>query len=116
MILLFFLMALPFIFNEFYYIYNKKILDTSFNDKKRNISSLTKMELMYYFLRVLYWFWLIIGIFSTFGYLFLFLIVLKFLQFPFFHISRKLFIIWDNILPIISILLMLIILFLSFIK
>ena len=103
-------MALPFMFNEIYYIYNKRILDTSFNDKEKNLSSLSKMELVYYGLRVLYWIWLGNGIFSPMSPLFIFLLILRGLQFPFFHISKKLYVIWDNLLPAISFIFMLIIL------
>lgn len=103
-------MALPFMLNEIYYIYNKRILDTSFNDKEKNLSSLSKMELVYYGLRVLYWIWLGIGIFSPMSPLFIFLLVLRGLQFPFFHISKNLYVVWDNLLPAISFIFMLIIL------
>lgn len=103
-------MALPFMLNEIYYIYNKRILDTSFNNKERNLSSLSKMELVYYVLRVLYWIWLGMGIFSSMSPLFIFLLVLRWLQFPFFHISKKLYVIWDNLLPAISFIFMIIIL------
>jgi len=98
-----------FIFNEIFYVYNKTELDSLFADK--NLSALSKLELVYYLLRVLYWVFLGLGLFSSHYILFLILIVFRFLKFPLFHINKKLYIVWNNILPIISIIMMLIILF-----
>ena len=110
MITFFYTFAIFFMFNEIYYVYNKIELDTTFNDKDKNISSLSKMQLAYYVMRVLYWIWLIIGLFSPMSNLFTFLLILRSLKFPFFHISKKFYVIWDNLLPAISFIFMLMIL------
>lgn len=100
---------LIFIWMEFYYVINKVKLDQ--NIKNKSIETTTIVDLIYYFSRFLYFIWLVWGLFSNQYELFYTLLFLRFLNFIFYYINRKLSIIWDNILPSFSIILMLVIAF-----
>jgi len=102
-----YLVGLLFLWTEVYYVFNKIKLDEKF--KNKDIMATSIVDLGYYFTRLLYYFWLISGLFSEQSSLFLFLISLRLLSFPFYYISKRLFIIWDNILPSISIIFIIII-------
>ena len=104
--IIFYLFSLFFIANEIFYVFNKTRLDTYFVDKE--ISSIPKWDIYYYIFRILFWIWLFIGIFTTQYTLFITLICAILLKLPFFHINKKLYIIWDNLIPTISIIIMLI--------
>ena len=108
MITLFYLISILFAFNEVYYVFNKTRLDISI--KSLDVKSFSRFDILHYVFRLMFWIWLIIGIWSSQSSLFIFLTFLHLLRFPFYHISRKLYIIWDNILPSISIIFMMIIL------
>jgi hypothetical protein len=108
MTLAFYLISILFAFNEIYYVNNKLRLDT--NIKTLDIESVTKLDLLHYILRIMFAIWMIVGIWSSQSSLFIFLTSLHLLRFPFYHLSRKLYIIWSNILPSISFIFILIIL------
>lgn len=103
----FYLIGILFFWTEVYYVFNKAKLDESFS--KKDIMSTSITDLIYYFSRFFYYIWLISGCFTEQYSLFLFLICLKLLSFPFYYFSKKLFAIWDNILPSISIIFIIII-------
>lgn len=103
---MFYLPIIIFIWSEIYYVYNKSKLDTTF--KGRDISNTTVYDLFYYFSRVCYYIWLGIGLFTNQSDIFLFLISLILLKLPFYFINKRLYFIWNNILPSISIIFMLI--------
>jgi hypothetical protein len=105
MTLTFYLSILLFTWNEIYYILNKDRLDINF--KNKDVMSVTKIDLIYYAVRVLYWGWIIYGMFFyTPHFYFILLFILGFLKFPIFHINRKLYFVYEFILPIISILIL----------
>lgn len=108
MTILFYSLIIIFFWMEIYYVYNKTNLDTII--KNRDIENTSMKDIFYYFSRLLFYVWLIAGIWSSQSSLFIFLTSLHLLSFPFYHLSRRLYIIWDNILPSISIIFMLIIL------
>jgi hypothetical protein len=108
MITLFYLISILFALNEIYYVFNKSKLDTNF--KNLNVKSSTKLDIAHYLLRIMFWIWMIVGIWSSQSNLFIFLTILHLVRFPFYHLSRRLYIIWTNILPSISFIFILIIL------
>lgn len=108
MITLFYLVSILFALNEIYYVFNKSKLDTNF--KNLNVKSSTKLDIVHYLLRIMFWIWMIVGIWSSQSELFIFLTTLHLIRFPFYHLSRRLYIIWTNILPSISFIFILIIL------
>jgi len=105
---LFYTLTILFFWMEIYYVYNKANLDTIV--KNRDVEQTSMKDILYYVSRLLFYVWLIIGMWSSQSDLFIFLTVLHALSFPFYHLSRKLYIIWGNFLPSISIIFMLIIL------
>lgn len=111
--LTFYFLTIFYIWSEIYYVYNKKKLDISFRNK--DISSITKLDLLFYICKFTFFIWIIFGLWSSQKDLFILLFVLNFIKFPFFHISKKLYAIWDNILPTLNIIEMVIILLYRFI-
>jgi hypothetical protein len=108
MITTFYLFLIIFALNEIYYVFNKPRLDL--NMKNRDVENTRKIDLVHYLLRALFWCWMVIGLWSSQSEMFIFLGSLHLIRFPFYHISRKLYIIWNNILPAISIIFIMIIL------
>ena len=108
MITLFYLISILFALNEIYYVFNKSKLDTNF--KNLNVKSSTILDIAHYLLRIMFWIWMIVGIWSSQSSLFIFLTTLHLIRFPFYHLSRRVYIIWTNILPSISFIFILIIL------
>jgi hypothetical protein len=109
MITLYYLISILFAFNEVYYVFNKTRLDISI--KSLDVKSFSKFDILHYVLRLMFWIWIVVGLWSSKSEMFIFLGSLHLIRFPFYHISRKLYIIWDNILPSISIIFILIIIF-----
>jgi len=105
---LFYLISILFAFNEVYYVFNKTRLDISI--KSLDVKSFSRFDILHYFLRIMFWTWMIIGIWSSQSSLFIFLTTLHLIRFPFYHLSRRVYIIWTNILPSISFIFILIIL------
>jgi hypothetical protein len=103
--MIFYLPIIILIWSEVYYVYNKAKLDNSF---KNNLSKSTIYDLVYYFSRIFYYPWLILGLFKEKSDIFIFLILLILLKIPFYFISKKLYFIWNNILPAISVIFMII--------
>jgi len=108
MITIFYLLLIIFAFNEVYYVFNKTRLDL--NMKNRDVDATKSIDIGHYLLRILFWIWIVIGLWSSQSEMFMFLGSLHLLRFLFYHINRKLYIIWDNILPSISIIFIMIIL------
>ena len=108
MITIFYLISILFAINEIYYVLNKSRLDTNF--KNLDLKSSTKIDIAHYLFRIMFWIWMIVGIWSSQSELFILLCSLHLVRFPFYHLSRKLYIIWSNILPSISFIFILIIL------
>ena len=101
MITFFYAFLSVFVWNEIYYIFNKNRLNLNF--KNKDIKSITKLDVLYYFTKVIYWGWIITGFFSNFYIYFIALVVLALIKFPLYHINKKLFAIYDVVLPILSI-------------
>jgi len=114
MITFFYTFLLAFIWNEFYYIFNRRRLNTNFENK--DIESMRKMDLIYYSTRVLYWIWMIIGMFSGLSIFFIILFSLGFIKFPLYHISSRIYKVYDDILPFISVILLITTLVFKFIS
>jgi hypothetical protein len=108
MITLFYSLTILFFWMEIYYVYNKPNLDTII--KNKDVQGTSMKDILYYFSRLLFYVWLVVGLWSSQSELFIFLTSLHLLRFPFYHLSRRLYIIWDNILPSISFIFMIIIL------
>ncbi len=108
MVTLFYLISILFAFNEVYYVFNKTRLDVSI--KSLDVKSFSRFDILHYVFRMMFWVWMIVGIWSSQSSLFLFLTTLHLVRFPFYHLSRRLYIIWSNILPSISFIFILIIL------
>lgn len=105
--MIFYLISIFFIWTEIFYVLNKKKLDDKF--KNKDIRETSILDLIYYLSRLSYYVWLIIGLFSSQQELFILLLSLRLLSLPFYHINKILYAIWDNILPSISIILILVI-------
>jgi len=84
-----------------YYVFKKNQLDKRF--KERDIMGISKMDLVYYFTKVLYWIWIPIGLFSNQSEIFWVLFVLGFLKFPIYHLNKNIFRIYNDVYPILCI-------------
>ena len=114
MITFFYIFLSVFIWNEIYYVKNRDRLDKNF--KNKSIDLVNKTDLFFYFTKVLYWTWIIIGLFSEIQTYFIILSILRFLKFPLYHLRNKLYyLIYNNILPILSIIMIAIIMAIKFI-
>jgi hypothetical protein len=107
MITFFYYFLLVFIWTKIFLVFNKQRLDLNFRNK--DIMSIKKIDLVYYLTEFLFSIWMIIGLWSSQRYLFIFLLTLNLIKFPFYHINKKLYAVWDNILPSISIIFILMI-------
>jgi hypothetical protein len=113
MITFFYTFLIVFIWNEIYYILNKHRL--SLNFKNKDVESTTILDVIYYFTKVLYWTWLIAGMFSSLSPYFIILFSLVFIKLITFKSKKKyLYIIFDNIFPILSVSILGIILLIKF--
>jgi hypothetical protein len=113
MISFFYIFLITFIWNEVYYMLNKHRLNINF--KNKDIESTTKLDLVYYLTKVLYWIWLIVGMFSNLSPYFIILLSLVIIKLVTFKSKKKsLYVIFDNIFPLLSILLLGIIILIRF--
>lgn len=101
MITVYYIFSILFIWMNAYYFININKLDIRFKYKDK--SSLTKTQLFYYLTKVLYWIWIPLGLLTDQYHMFILLIILGGLRFPFYHINNKLFKIYNLLLPVISI-------------
>jgi len=107
MITFFYYFLLVFIWTKIFLVFNKQRLDLNFRNK--DILAIKKIDLVYYFTEFLFLVWMIIGLWSSQKWLFIFLLSSHLLKFPFYHLSKRLYAVWDNILPSISIIFILVI-------
>jgi hypothetical protein len=111
MIGLFYVFLIVFIWNEMFYIKNMEYLDMKFKDRKEN----KPIDLLYYLTRVLYYIWIIIGLFSYYSYQFQILLSLgiskKLISFININFYNKHYSKITKISSIISIIIMIFILF-----
>lgn len=114
MITFFYAFLIVFIWNEIYYIRNGIRLNENF--KNKDIQAITKLDFVYYLTKVMYWGWILTGmLFSSFHLYFLALFVFGFFKFLIYHVNQKSYIIYDKIVPVISILILILILVFKFI-
>ena len=107
MITFYYYFLLIFIWTKIFLVTNKQRLDLNFRNK--DILAIKKIDLVYYFTECLFLAWMIMGIWSEEKMLFMNLLALHILKFPFYHLSKRLYAVWDNILPSISIIFIMII-------
>lgn len=87
---------------EIYHVYNKE---------RFNTHQIKKIDLYYFISFFLFYIWLIAGIFIGNTKLFLGTIFFSLLRIPLYFINHKWSIVWNNLLPIINIIMLLIIFF-----
>ena len=114
MITFFYLFLILFILNEVFYFSNRKRLDVFF--KKKDPSQIKKLDIVYYLLKITSIFWPTIGLFSSFSTLFSLLILLGLSKFILYHFSKKVYSIYVDVYPILTISIYLTILFYKFFK
>jgi hypothetical protein len=96
-----------FILMNIYYLLNWSRLDKPFGERNKS----SKLDLVYYILKLISWFWIIIGLFSPEIEFFIILLSLGLIRVPVYHINKN----WSRLLwrltPPIHIIVMLIMLF-----
>jgi hypothetical protein len=112
MIVGFYLVLILFILNEIFYFSNRKRLDLFFI--KKDPSKIKKVDIIYYLIKVTSITWPIIGLLSSFSGLFLIVILLSFFKFLLYHISKRFYVVYVNIYPILIISVYLTVLFYKF--
>ena len=110
---IFYILSIVFIFMNVYYMLKNKQLDKGFKD--RDILGVSKLDLVYYLSKVLYWVWIPIGFFTNQPELFYVLFILGFLKFPIYHLSKNIFRIYNSLYPALS-LIVLITIFISWLS
>lgn len=105
---IFYIVSILFIWNEIYYLKNKKKLDIKI--KNRDIGKFGYLDYLYYLSRIFYWIWLIIGCFTINSFYFLLIILLGLVNIVFYVLFKKQHFILDKILSIVSILIIILIL------
>lgn len=108
MISIFYLISILFIWSETYLVFNKARLDSNY--LKKDITSFNNKDIIYYFLRLVFFIWLVVGLWSSYPLYFLGILILNLLKFPLYHISKMGFAIYDNVLPSVNIFCMVVIL------
>ncbi len=101
MIVIFYLFSFIFIWSEIYTVHNKVRIEKNFLNK--DIPATTRMDVIYFLTRFAFFVWIIFGFWTPVSNLFILLFSFNFMKFPLFHINKKLYVIWDNILPAINI-------------
>ncbi len=97
---IFYILSILFILNEFYYINNRALLDMKF--KERSLDSFSKMDVIYYLMRVLSWVWIVCGCFSSLHFYFYTLVGISSFRLLIYPISKISYLIYDRIYPFIS--------------
>jgi len=91
-----------FIWNNIYYLLNYERLDKRFTERDKN----SKVDLIYYITKVLFWIWLIVGLFTPMKYTFAVMLGIGLIRIPMYHISKKLSSVWFRLTPPFYIILM----------
>ena len=103
--LIIYTLSLLFVWNNIYYLLNYERLDKRFTERDRN----SKVDLVYYITKVLFWMWLIVGLFTSMKYIFMIMMGIGLIRIPIYHISKKLASIWFRLTPPFYIILMILI-------
>jgi hypothetical protein len=102
MITLFYSLSSIFIFGNIYYLLNYKRLDKRFIERDKN----SKIDLLYYIIKVLFLIWSIVGIFTPMKYIFLLIISIGLIRIPMFYINKGISSLWHRLTPIFYIILL----------
>ena len=97
MIYIFYTILFILIINEFLFIFNRKRLNINF--KNKNIEKVKFIDVHIYLVKTISIFWPIIGLFSSFYYLFGLIIILNISKFIIYHINILLYSFYIYILP-----------------
>ena len=79
-------LSLLFVWSNIYYLLNYERLDKRFTERDRN----SKVDLVYYITKVLFWMWLVVGLFTPMKYTFLIMLGIVLIRIPIYHINKKL--------------------------
>jgi hypothetical protein len=107
MLMLFKIFSILFIINNIYYLINYKRLDKPFKQRDKN----SILDLFYYINKVIFWIWLIFGLFTPEYHLVLILISILLVRIPIFLINKRFSSILYRLTPPISIIILFFILF-----
>jgi|LakMenE18May11ns_1017448.scaffolds.fasta_scaffold8602879_2 hypothetical protein len=88
--------SLLFIWSNIYYIINYNRLDKRFAERDRN----SKVDLVYYVTKVLFWIWLVVGLFTPMKYIFMIMMGIGLIRIPMYHISKNLTSVWFRLTPV----------------
>ncbi len=97
MIIGFYAMLFAFIFSEIYHFFNKKRLDLIF--KNKDTETIRKVDIIFYMSKLLSIFWPIIGLFSSFNHIFMFIIAINLMKFVLYHFNDMIYKVYIRILP-----------------
>lgn len=100
-------LSIIFILMNLYYLLNYKKLDKPFSERDRN----SKLDLVYYVLKLLSWVWIIGGLFLQNNLFFILILIVGLLRIPLHHINTNWSSIWYRLTPPIHIIIMIIMLF-----
>jgi hypothetical protein len=87
--------SLLFIWSNIYYVINYNRLDKRFAERDRN----SKVDLVYYVTKVLFWIWLVVGLFTPMKYIFMIMMGIGLIRIPMYHISKNLTSVWFRLTP-----------------
>lgn len=99
---IFYLFSILFIANNIYFISNKRKLQLRFSEK----ISFSKVEMLYYLFVVLFWVWVLTGLFSSMYLWFYGLMIVSVIRFPIYHISKSLYKSYEYIIPYLNVILL----------
>jgi hypothetical protein len=99
-------LCLLFLFINVYYIINYQRLDEPL--RLRDFSK--KLDLLYYFLKVVFIIWVLSGSFLGFSPIFNFMISVIFLRIPMFYLGKKIYSRYHRLVPVLHIILLIILL------
>ena len=88
--------SLLFIWSNIYYVMNYDRLDKRFAERDRN----SKVDLVYYVTKVLFWIWLVVGLFTPMKYIFMIMMGIGLIRIPMYHISKNLTSVWFRLTPV----------------
>ncbi len=88
-------LSLLFIWSNIYYVLNYVRLDKRFAERDRN----SKVDLVYYVTKVIFWIWLILGFFTPMKYIFMIMAGIGLIRIPMYHISKNLTSVWFRLTP-----------------
>ena len=98
---IFYLFSILFMIMHVYYVININDLDIRFSE--RDLTKVSKLHLVYYTTRVLYWIWILIGLINDYHYFLWFIVSFSILKFIFYHINNQLYKIWNLLVSPLSI-------------